>query len=196
MASQQTKQFLSMKLREQLRSAAQEYARQVGELIGYRPEYWVADDTCIDVCCFGETYFLDLSDMQIIIDHMDEWLRIYHRKSHVARAVMQWMDWSISDLCDDDGLWRSCPRINLWSWLKGMRPEDIRWGTEDDCQLLGNQLKVLRRLAKSYPTSTVENVIKQLNASLDCLNEQLAKAAREAIDRYNDLKKDEHEKEH
>lgn len=115
-----------MELRETLRSVAKEYARQVGDIIEHEPQYWVAEHICVDCCCFGDIYFLTLEDMQIIVDHLDEWVRNYGTREKVGETVCAWFDWSVDDAIDDNGDYRKQPRINLWSWMKGLRPEQLK----------------------------------------------------------------------
>ena len=115
-----------MELREILRATAMEYARQVGMLIGHEPQYWVAEDVSMDCCCYGDVYFLTLTDMQIIVDHLDEWVKKYGSNEKVGETVCEWFDWCVEDACDTEGWWRNYPRINLLSWMRGLRPEQLK----------------------------------------------------------------------
>ena len=155
----------AMNRKERMTAIANEYAKAVGNLIGYEPEYWVAQDVSIDVCCYGETYFFSLADMQIIVDHMDEWMRMYGTNEKVSEAVIAWIEYTVEDSVDENGLYRTCPRINLWSWLKGLRPEQLKWGDMDELTKLETQLKVLRTVAETYPTASIQNVIVQIDAT-------------------------------
>lgn len=116
------------KLSEKLRPVLREYARQVGQIIDMEPQFWVAEDMCMDVCCFGDTEYLDISDMQIIIDHLDEWVSRYGSKKAVGETILAWKEWYLDDMCTKtpEGTLLPFPRINLWSWLKGLRPEQIK----------------------------------------------------------------------
>jgi len=115
------------KLKDTLWSVAKEYARLVGQVIGQDPEFWVAEDISVSVCCFGDVWFLTLEEMQIIIDHMEKWLARYGTSQAVGQEVTDWLDWTIEDSYDPDrDQYRRHARINLWSWLTGLRPEDIQ----------------------------------------------------------------------
>ena len=106
---------------------ANEYARLTSEVLDIDVEFWVADDICVSCCCFGDILFLNLEDMQIIMDHLDKWIAHYGSKEEVGEAVMSWHYWCIDDGFDEEkNESRSHPRINLYSWLKGLRPEDLK----------------------------------------------------------------------
>ena len=125
-------------LRNKLQKIAGEYASKVGKLLNYKPEFWVGPSVSIDCCCYGDVYFLSLAEMQVIIDHMDEWQKKYGSEEKVGETVIGWLNFVNDDNWDEEhGLWRDSPRINLWSWLKGLRPEQLKW-TEDDEPEVGN----------------------------------------------------------
>ena len=160
-------------LKEQLAIVAKEYARQTGEIIGYRPEYWVAGDCCIDVCSFGDNFFLSLAEMQEIVDHLPKWIERYGSRDEVGEEVVRWLRWSCDDNVDEYGEWRNRPRINLWSWLKGLRPEMLKWDDTDEFFKLKHQLSILKEVEEVYPSASVENAIKQITARVNHIDEQL-----------------------
>ncbi len=121
------------KLKEMLRPVLYEYASLVGHIIDREPQYWVADDICMDVCCFGDIEFLDISEMQVIIDHLDDWVSRYGSKKAVGETILAWMEWCLDDRCTKmlEGTFLPYPRINLWNWLKGLRPEQLEHEKDD-----------------------------------------------------------------
>ena len=152
-------------LRDKMRDIAREYAEKVGEILQCTPEYWVAEDCCIDVCAFWDAYFLDLGQMQVIVDHLPDWVERYGSEEQVGEVIREWMDWAAEDLWDaDHGDWHSTPRINLWNWLKGLRPKDLKWTEEDEMHKLTTHLRVLKAVHGEYPTLSVRNVIQQLES--------------------------------
>lgn len=154
-------------LKEPLWKVATEYAMKVGELIEQEPEYWVADNISVDCCCFGDVWFLTLQEMQIIIDHMDKWLDRYGNKKSVAQEVTDWLDWSIEDGYDPDrDKYRRHARINLWSWLTGLRPSDLKVTVDDEIQQHRDILSVLGTVRGSYGNIPVGRAIENIHARL------------------------------
>jgi hypothetical protein len=139
------------RLKDTLWKVATEYAMKVGELIEQEPEFWVAEDISVDCCCFGDVWFLTLEDMQVIIDHMPKWLERYGNRKAVAQEITDWLDWSIEDGYDPDrDQYRRHARINLWSWLKGLRPADLKVTVDDEIQQHRDILSVLGTVRGSY----------------------------------------------
>lgn len=162
-----------MELKDKMRPIADEYAKAVGKVIGYRPEYWVGSDINLDCCCYGDCYFLGLDEMQVIIDHMPGWIEKYGSQEKVGETVIAWMDWVIEDNVDEFGNYRNHPQINLWSWLTGLRPEQLNRRSDiDEIVSLEHQVNVLRYVLKTYPTSTIENAAKQIEARIKVLKER------------------------
>lgn len=85
-----------MSLKERLYEIALEYSKKVSELLGVQEGYWVAKDICINVCDFGDTMFLSLSNMQVIVEHYDKWLEKYGDKEKVTDRVLSWFDYYIT----------------------------------------------------------------------------------------------------
>ncbi len=110
-------------LHDQLKTIADEYATQLGNVIDYAPQYWVGEDMCIDMADFGDIYFFSLSDMQVVVDHLQGWIERYGSKEKVGEVIIEYMDTLIEnyDMTFENGH----PRINLWSWLKGLRWKDV-----------------------------------------------------------------------
>ena len=171
-----------MELKDKLRSLADKYAKAVGKVIGYRPEYWVGSDINLDCCCYGDCYFLGLDEMQVIVDHMPGWIEKYGSQEKVGETVIAWMDWVIEDNVDEFGNYRNHPQINLWSWLKGLRPEQLNRRSDiDEIVSMEHQANVLRYVLKTYPTSTIENAAKQIEARIKVLKEHHDKETEEFI---------------
>ena len=180
-----------MEKKERLKLIAQEYAKEVGELLGSGPEYWVAEDVATSTCCFGDVWFLDLEEMQVIIDHMNKWIEKYGSREKVGKTVIAWMDWTIEDNVDEMGNFRNHPRINLWSWLTGLRPDQLnRYSDIDQIVSLDHQANVLRYVLKTYPTSSIENAAKQIEARLKLLRERHEREIQEDLknsEAYNEF---------
>ena len=114
-------------LKDRLWAVAKEYAERVAGILGMSVEFWVAEDISASNCCFGDVEFLSIEEMQIIVDHLDRWVEKYGSEEKVGEVVLEWIYWCIDDSFNAvKNEWREHPRINLWSWLKGLRPEDIK----------------------------------------------------------------------
>lgn len=105
-------------LQEQLRPIVLEYTRQTAELLGKntRDCYWVGTDNNTGIytfCDFGDTTYLSLSEMQTIIDNIDEWLSSYGSRQAVADIVNEWLEWRLQDGNTINGQ----PQIPLIQWL-------------------------------------------------------------------------------
>ena len=114
-------------LKDRLWAVANEYARLTAEVLGMDVEFWVAEDICVSCCCFSDIHFLSLEEMQIIVDFLDKWIAKYGSKEKVGEVVSDWLYWCIEDNFDKEtDSYRKHHRINLISWLKGLRPEDLK----------------------------------------------------------------------
>ena len=154
-------------LKQTLWKVATEYAMKVGELIEQEPEFWVAEDISVDCCCFGDVWFLTLEDMQVIIDHMPRWLERYGNRKAVAQEITDWLDWSIEDGYDPDrDQYRRHARINLWSWLSGLRPADLKVTVDDEIQQHRDILSVLGTVRGFYGNIPVGRAIENIHARL------------------------------
>ncbi len=154
-------------LKQTLWQVATEYAMKVGELLELEPEFWVAEDISVDCCCFGDVWFLTLEEMQVIIDHLPKWLDRYGNRKAVAQEVTDWLDWSIEDGYDPDrDQYRRHARINLWSWLKGLRPADLKVTTDDEIQQHRDILSVLGTVRGTYGNIPVGRAIENIHARL------------------------------
>lgn len=154
-------------LKQTLWKVATEYAMKVGELIEQEPEYWVADNISVDCCCFGDVWFLTLEEMQVIIDHMPKWLERYGNRKAVAQEITDWLDWSIEDGYDPDrDQYRRHARINLWSWLSGLRPADLKVTVDDEIQQHRDILSVLGTVRGFYGNIPVGRAIENIHARL------------------------------
>lgn len=110
-------------LHDQLKTIADEYAIRLSDVIGFAPQYWVGEDYWIDIADFGDIYFFSLSDMQVVVNHLQGWIERYGSKEKVGEVIIEYMDTLIEN--DDMTFENGRPRINLWSWLKGLRWKDI-----------------------------------------------------------------------
>ena len=154
-------------LKQTLWKVATEYAMKVGELIEQEPEFWVAEDISVDCCCFGDVWFLTLEEMQVIIDHMPKWLERYGNRKAVAQEITDWLDWSIEDGYDPDrDQYRRHARINLWSWLSGLRPPDLKVTVDDEIQQHRDILSVLGTVRGFYGNIPVVQAIDNIQARL------------------------------
>jgi hypothetical protein len=154
-------------LKQTLWQVATEYAKKVGELLELEPEYWVGENISVDCCCFGDVWFLTLEEMQVIIDHMPKWLDRYGNRKAVAQEITDWLDWSIADGYDPDrDQYRRHARINLWSWLKGLRPADLKVTVDDEIQQHRDILSVLCAVHGGYGNITVGRAIENIHARL------------------------------
>ena len=154
-------------LKQTLWQVATEYAMKVGELLELEPEFWVADNISVDCCCFGDVWFLTLEEMQVIIDHMPRWLDRYGNRKAVAQEITDWLDWSIEDGYDPDrDQYRRHARINLWSWLSGLRPSDLKVTVDDEIQQHRDILSVLGTVRGFYGNIPVGRAIENIHARL------------------------------
>ena len=154
-------------LKQTLWKVATEYAMKVGELLELEPEFWVAEDISVDCCCFGDVWFLTLEEMQVIIDHMPKWLERYGNRKAVAQEITDWLDWCLEDGYDPDrDQYRRHARINLWSWLKGLRPADLKVTTDDEIQQHRDILSVLGTVRGFYGNIPVGRAIENIHARL------------------------------
>lgn len=98
-----------MQAKEKLKEVADEYAMKTAEILGIdnRGGYWVADDICIDIYDYGDTMFLSLTDMQVIVDHHDEWVKLYGKEGFVNK-VFDWNNYCVEFE----------KNISLLCWLK------------------------------------------------------------------------------
>lgn len=147
-------------LKEEYRAYCKEYARATGKIIGLEPQFFLRSRQSVNTCMFGDNYFLTMDEMQQIVDHMDQWLRHYGSVEKVGEAVIAWMDY-----CTENG-----DIINLWQWLT----ETVKPGSPlEEMMRLEKQLNVLEEVAKHYPTSSIGNIIMQMNARVKVINESI-----------------------
>lgn len=83
-------------LAEELWAVVKEYTRQVVELfravdyhwIGMRDGTWIADVLELD-----SYLYLSWTDVQVLIDRMEDWVAAYGSKEAVAQEVRDWQEW-------------------------------------------------------------------------------------------------------
>jgi hypothetical protein len=136
-------------------------------------------------------WFLSFSNVQLIVDRMDEWVKRYGSKEAVAQEIEDWQNWWLEAIDTTDGLlelWesrrqrglRTYPRINLEHWLMGC-PREVskRDDPDDELRVLLVQRKMLTDLCKKYRDArTLSNVIDNLSAEIK--EKQKQKDARDA----------------
>ena len=61
--------------------------------------------------------------MQVVVDHLPEWTERYGSKEKVGEVIIEYMDTLVENY--DKTFENGHPRINLWSWLKGLRWKDV-----------------------------------------------------------------------
>ena len=150
-----------MTMKEQYRAIGKEYARQTGKIIGYDPQFFLRDRMAVNTCLFGDNYFLNMDQMQQIVDHLDLWVHHYGSTEKVGERIIAWMDYTTEK--EDD-------TINLWQWLT----ETVKPGSnQEELLRLNAQLRVLEDVAKHYPTSSIGNIIMQMSARVKVINEIL-----------------------
>ena len=118
-------------LHERLMTIANQYASQFSEVIGYDFQSWIAEDISIDMADFGDINFFSLADMQIVIDHLADWIARYGSKEKVGEVVLEYNDTLIEN--ESKTFENGSPRINLWSWMKGLRWKNVGISIECKC---------------------------------------------------------------
>ncbi len=118
-----------IKIQEQLKSVANEYLRQTAILLDRSMNYcyWVgtyddSDFDVYDVADLGDITFITFAEMQTIVNRLPHWIEKYGSRKNVAETINDWLEWSIKEENHCDGH----ARINLRSWLMGLRPSDLK----------------------------------------------------------------------
>ena len=143
-----------MTLKEQYRAICKEYARQTGKIIGYEPQFFLHDRMAVNTCLFGDNYFLNMDQMQQIVDHMDKWLRHYGTIEKVGERVVAWLHY-----CIDKGE----ESILLWPWMA----EIIKPGSNlEEFMRLEKQVDTLEKVAETYQHHSLDNVIRQMKSRM------------------------------
>lgn len=115
------------KLKTRLWAVAKEYAEKTSVIIDRDIDFWIAEEVSVSSCCFWDDIILSLEEMQIIIDHLSKWLKKYRSLQKIGEVVLEWFNWSLENAYDaQKDKFTDHPRINLWSWLNGLRPEDLK----------------------------------------------------------------------
>lgn len=175
-------------LTDKFRQVADEYARQVAALLGYKEWSWIGvDDTTGDgtrnVLEVGDWLYLSLSDLQVIIDRLDEWVRRYGSREAVAQEIEDWQEWWLGDKHDGDAatteavlsLWesrrerylRTYPRINLEHWLMGCPRDRKPESPHDRLRRLKVTREMLSELVQQYrPQRSLWNIIDNLTTDI------------------------------
>ena len=143
-----------MTMKEQYRAICKEYARQTGKIIGYEPQFFLSSRQSVGTCMFGEYYFLNMNQMQEIVDHMDLWLHHYGSTEKVGARVVAWLDY-----CIDKGE----ESILLWPWMV----ETIKPGSnQEEFMRLEKQVDTLEKVAETYQHHSLDNVIRQMKSRM------------------------------
>ena len=172
------------KLAEELLAVVKEYTRQVVELFDASESHWIGlteDFPIAEVLDLDGELFLTWSDVQVIVDRMDDWLARYGSKDAVAQDVRDWENWWLDDTrLTASAQWpeiyeerwhryqRTRPMINLKSWLMGC-PRDVveKPSLEDELRVMAAQRDMLAELADRYrDTRSLWNVLDSLDAEI------------------------------
>lgn len=164
------------KLHDQLWSAAREYARQFGDIIGQEVEYCV-DSQPSGLWCYGDSYYFSLEDIQMVVDHIDKFVSRYGSREAVGQEIKDWVEWWLDDLTGEtiDELVMARvthqlrPNINLEAWLAGCPRKDREpWSGPDRNYIrLKNDHDTLTRLIKTYRGNrSLVNVLKNVDEQL------------------------------
>ena len=184
------------KLNKKLWDVAREYTLQVAELFDRSEWHWVGSEDDgerpFGICDLGDTLFLTLEDMQVIIDGLDKWVSRYGSREAVAQEVCDWFDWWLNDEhIEPDPLLdlvespfhryqRTRPAINLESWLAGCPREPRKPSVDDELRKLVCQREVVRELISKYREArTLWNIFDNLNAEINGLKKKVEHNGRE-----------------
>jgi len=158
--------------REKLWPVVQEYTRQVAKLlnVNYRYCHWIGTDDkgkgTFTVCDLGDTTFLTLEQMQVIIDRLPEWEQRYGSRGAVAGEVERWCEWAIEERNLIDGH----PRINLEHWLMGCPREKPEPSIYDEFAVLQGEKKNIDALIEKYGGNrTLYDAKGAVQEQLDCI---------------------------
>ena len=90
-----------------------EYRRRLCELweVPFDESWWVADKTGEELCIADAPWGLDMQMIRYIVE-----------KSVDHKSFMEWWDFVESDIHDG----HCPPRINFYSWMRGLRPEMLK----------------------------------------------------------------------
>jgi hypothetical protein len=144
------------------------YAKEVEKTLGFDLDYWIGEDINRDLACYADYIFLSFADMQIIIDHIDTWTAKYGSREAVGQAIIDWQNW-MSEKDEDTS------DINLWTWLNGLRPEDLKPTTSGEMLRLEQQSKALRKVQEIYSGRNIDNIIVQIESRIKELSKILEK---------------------
>ena len=166
-------------LQQQLYAVAKEYARQTAEVLGrdMRDVHFVGTDDegrgTIDMCDFGDSTFLSLDEMQTIIDELPKWTERYGSREAVGDTVREWTDWWLADFPDSleypqqRVIHQLRPRINLRSWLMGLREPEPGSDLQQRWLTLKNETAMLETLIGEHgPDNTLADVLENLESDL------------------------------
>ena len=183
------------KLNEQLWAVVKEYARQFGEIIGMEPEHCVGDCPS-DMWCFGDTMFFSLEEMQMVVDNIDKYTKMYGDKATVGYEIHDWVNWWLdsipagetagtaarTELVEARVTHQLHPNINLKDWLDGCpREEREPWsGPDGELVFLKDAAAHLATLIADYGENrSLGNVLVNLNARIEPLEKAKVKRDRE-----------------
>lgn len=174
-------------LKQQLQGIAKEYARQTGQLLGTSRYDWLGIDGTFALCEFSESFWFTLDELQVIIDNIDKWVKLYGSREKVAAVIREWQEWWMCEICEkhkvsevDLGRARRlyAPNRNLLSWLMGYQEEE---DTTHGTVLLDTKLTVARELVNDFgPNDELQNVVAGLQYELD-MAKQSEKANQDAL---------------
>lgn len=181
-------------LNEQLWAVAKEYARQFGEIINMEPEHCVGDCPS-GMWCFGDTMFFSLDEMQMVVDNIDKYTKMYGDKATVGYEIHDWVNWWLDSMPAGETAgaptWMELvearvthqlrPNISLKAWLDGCpREEREPWkGPDGELMYWKNAAAHLATLVAVYGGNySLGSMLVSMNKRIASLEEAKEKRER------------------
>ena len=177
-------------LKEQLWPIVKEYTRQVMDVMQCSEANWIGTDNkgngTIGLLELNGYYYFTFEEVQVIVDHLDEWIERYTSKAGVAEEIADWQSWSIEDASDTldstdhrvldvwenrrERLLYTRPRISLEAWLRGCSREKLKPKSRERLRVLKVKREMLMELGQEYRQSrSLWNVVDSLTADINAL---------------------------
>ena len=159
-----------------------QYAQLFGQIIGAEEDCWrwIGDglkESTFSVLEVGESYYFDFSNVQLVVDRLEEWLERYGNLHGVAYEVLEWHEWTLRQVHEDEGYpaaidvfeWkferfmRTRPAINLESWLMGC-PREIKKDIRHEERILQAKMQMVAEMIGNYGSrATLAEVLKHID---------------------------------
>lgn len=159
-----------------------QYAKLFAQIIGVEDDCWrwIGDgvkDSTFSVLGVDESYFFDFSDVQLVVDRLQEWLDRYRTLHGVAYEVMEWHEWALSNVHEDEGYpaaidvfeWkferfmRTRPAISLESWLMGC-PREVTKDIRHEERILKAKMQMVAEMIGNYGSrATLAEVLQHID---------------------------------